>query len=443
MQLRGKRLTVMGLGRHGGGVAAARFAAAEGAEVTVTDTATAEQLRDALAQLASVPIRRYYLGGHDEQDFSRAEVLIVNPAVRLDHPLVAHARACGALVTSEIELFLDRCSARVVGVTGSNGKSTTSAMLAAMLAAEGRRVWLGGNIGRSLLPELHQIAATDAVVLELSSFQLAWLNSHTPLPALALITGCTANHLDWHDTFAAYRSAKQRLLQAEQVVLNSFDPETASWATTAQGRVLPLVDPGELPPLRVPGEHSRINAACAATAARAMGCSRGSIHAALAEFAGLPHRLELIAEVAARRFYNDSMATTPESVVAALAALDRPVWLLAGGKDKGADLQSLAAAVAEEARGACFYGASREKLLTLAAEACGRRGAEVPLHRVETLHEALHWCWQRSRSGEAVVLSPGCSSHDQFRDYRHRAEVFARLVAMLPAQEPLLLPSGS
>ncbi len=428
----------MGLGHFGGGVAAARWLAGQGALVTVTDTADEHLLADSLAELASaagseeaVPIDRFRLGGHAEEDFRTADLVVVNPAVRPGNRLLEIARRGPARLTSEIELLLEACPVPVVGVTGSNGKSTTAAMVAAILQADGRRAWLGGNIGRSLLGELDQIADGDWVVLELSSFQLWHLSSTARMPQVAVVTGCSPNHLDWHGNYEDYVAAKQRILTCQTVVLNAHDAEVASWAPMVEGRLVGPVPLAEIPPLRVPGRHNRIDAACAAAAATAVGCSAAAIRAGLASFAGIPQRLEQIATIDGRTFYNDSTATTPESTVAALEALDRPVWLLAGGADKGCDFAALTTAVVENACGAAFYGAVRRMLY----DRLKAVDADIPCTAIETMAEALDWCWKRSRPGDIVLLSPGCSSHDQFRNFRHRGKHFVELVRALGAVE--------
>ena len=417
----------MGLGHFGGGVAAARWLARQGAVVTVTDTADEHDLADSLAALADVPIDRLRLGGHAEEEFLAVDLVVVNPAVRPGNRLLEISRRGGARLTSEIELFLEACPAPVVGVTGSNGKSTTAAMIAAILQADGRRAWLGGNIGHSLLDDLDRIAAGDWAVLELSSFQLWHLGSTARMPQVAVVTGCSRNHLDWHGTYEDYVAAKQRILTCQVVVLNAHDAEAASWGPMVEGRLLGPVPLAEIPPLRVPGRHNRINAACAAAAATAVGCSAAAIRAGLESFAGIAQRLEKIATIDGRTFYNDSTATTPESTVAALEALDRPVWLLAGGGDKGCDFAALTTAVAENACGAAFYGAVGRMLYDRLKAA----DSGIPCTAVQTMADALDWCWKGSRPGDAVLLSPGCSSHDQFRNFRHRGEHFVELVRAL------------
>jgi len=448
MDLSNRRVTVMGLGRHGGGVAAARYAAQCGAVVTVTDTADATALAASLAALADVSISRVCLGRHEEDDFQHAEIVIVNPAVPPGHPLVELARTAAAVITTELELFLQACPAQIVAVTGSNGKSTTTSMLAAMFSAAGRHTWLGGNIGRSLLPELPQMTAHDWVALEVSSFQLAQLaedQANKPTEryfAAAIVTNCRANHLDWHGQMADYVRAKQRIASLIRpqgsLILNPFAKELDDWPCPADVQRASLPDDADIPTLMLPGEHNRVNARCAAAAALAVGCTITDIAQAVKTFRGLPHRLELVGEVAGRAFYNDSMATTPESVVVALQSVKQPVWLLAGGKDKGGELAELAATIAQRARGVCFYGAARERLFTALQNYLAELGdcSQLLINNdhifvAETLDEAVAWSFARSNVGDAILLSPACASYDQFRDYEHRALHFIELMQQL------------
>lgn len=431
MEFRGRRVTVMGLGHFGGGVAAARWLARQGARVTVTDRASASALADAMALLADTPITRYRLGEHSADDFQDTDLVVVNPAVRPDNPFLAMAQREGIPRVTEIELFLDACPAAVLGVTGSNGKSTSAAMAAAILRADRRRVWLGGNIGGSLLGQLGEIQSDHWVVLELSSFQLFYLTSEARLPRIALVTNFTPNHLDWHGTLDHYAAAKQRILlgqtAATAAVLNSLDAQLGRWAPLVRGRLLAPCDDSLIPALTVPGCHNRINARLAASAALAAGCSLDSVARALASFSGLPQRLERIAQVDGRDFYNDSSSTTPESTIAALEAIPGRVWLLAGGSDKGIDLSAMSRAIAERAAGVALFGTVRHRLLELVL-------AERPTARCcapETMREALDWCWSQSGPSDSILLSPGCASHDQFQNFRHRGSTFAEMVAAL------------
>jgi UDP-N-acetylmuramoylalanine--D-glutamate ligase len=427
----GRRVTLMGLGRHGGGVAAARYLASQGAHVTISDAADRRALGESLAQLKDLPIAAIRLGGHDPVDYEAAEMVVVNPAVRPEHPCLQVARANGVGLTSEIELFLDCCPGKVIGVTGSNGKSTTSSMLAEILQSAGRRTRLGGNIGRSLLGELDQMTAEDWVVLEMSSFQLAHLSASARLPEIAVVTNLSPNHLDWHGSYRAYISAKRRLVVENSpkslVVLNEHDPITASWAALAHGRTLASWPLERIPPLPIPGVHNRQNAACAAAAAEAVGVDPATIWRTLANFRGLEHRLQLVAEISGRRFYNDSKSTAPQATIAALAALAGPTWLLVGGHPKGADFDKLAAIVVQRARGAALFGAARENLQS----ALRSTDAAFNAWSTEQLADALAWCWRQSKPGDSILLSPACASYDQFRDFVERGEMFAQLVSAL------------
>ena len=421
----------MGLGQFGGGAAAARWLAAQGARVTVTDLADERALAHSLGSLASCKIAALHLGRHCEADFREADLLIVNPAVRPTNPWLAIARQNGVPLTTEIDLFLHHCPAATIGVTGSNGKSTTAAMIAAILQADGRRTWLGGNIGGSLLDSLHEIRPSDSVVLELSSFQLSYLRSETRVPHIGVITSFSPNHLDWHANMEEYAAAKRILLHRQQpddmAVINTHDRRLASWTGDVRGRLLPLLSDDELPGLSVPGWHNRMNAMCAATAALAAGCSRDSVTKGLLGYRGLPQRMELIAEIDGRRFYNDTTSTTPESTIAALESLTGPVFLLAGGHDKGFDFTEMVEAIGRLTVGAAFYG----EIGPMLYERLKTSHVESAAITVPTLAAALGWSWEQSEPGDAIVLSPGCSSHDQFRNFRERGEQFAALVSLL------------
>lgn len=436
LDFRHRRVTVMGLGTFGGGVGAVRFLVEHGAIVTVTDLRSAAELAEPIAQLADTPPAAWHLGGHRDEDFRDADLLVVSPAVPKDEPHLRAAREAGISITSEMNLFWEHNRGRTVCVTGSNGKSTTAALTHALLSAgiaagevPGRRCWLGGNIGRSLLPQVDEIAADDWVVLELSSFQLEDLAPLKPAPDVAVITNFSPNHLDRHGTVEAYRAAKQNLLRwqtADQIaVLNQDDPDVSRWPTAARrvwfGRDvdlgLPLRDW-----LTLPGEHNLRNAQAAACVAIALGAGADSIRRGLQEFQPLPHRLQFVGEHQGRRFYNDSKATTPEAVQLALASLDAPIVLLAGGYDKGIDLAPLARSIAGRTKAVALFGqtAATLEMLVRQFDITGR----VAIHRAADLTEAFAWAEQQAAAGDIVLFSPGCASYDQFQNYEQRGEAF-------------------
>jgi UDP-N-acetylmuramoylalanine--D-glutamate ligase len=431
MNLIGRKVTIMGLGRHGGGVAAARYCALSGATVTVTDLSDERSLAESLTELENVPIARVIVGHHDAKDFCSADVVVVNPAVRPGNEFVEIARRAGATIASEIELFLDACPAPVVGVTGTVGKSTTAAMLAAILQGAGRTVWLGGNIGNSLLADLPQIRVGDVTILELSSFQLYWLSETARWPSAAIVTNCSSNHLDWHSTWEHYAAAKQRLLTHIPpegfAVVNTNDAEVAGWRERCKGATSRPRQPENVPRLRVPGEHNRMNAACAVRMAREMGINDETISRALSEFRGLPHRLAIVADISGRRFYNDSKSTTPQATMAALSAVDEPICLLLGGATRPTDLSELVEQAIRKAKGVAIFGEAAPALAT----AFRRADPNFPCCWPESFDGALKWCFGKSRPGDAIVLSPGFPSTDQFRDFAHRGEEFERLVRQL------------
>lgn len=443
---RKRRVTVMGLGRFGGGVGVTRWLAAQGARVTVTDKQPAEKLKESLAQVGDLDIE-LRLGGHEARDFENTDLVVVNPAVPPSAEELRLAERAGVTVSTEINLFVERCPARCVGVTGSVGKSTITAMIGHVLEAgvaeSGARIWVGGNIGRSLLDGLGRISADDTVVLELSSFQL----ERTPLvrwsPHVAVVASITPNHLDWHGSFAAYVAAKLNIVRFREAgrdaVIVQDTPEMRElvkchlphaervWWYGLDGEV-PMARSGEQRvtwpemTLSVPGRHNRLNAAAALCVAHVLGLAPQRATEALGTFEALPHRLQRVAEVDGVVYYDDSKSTTPEAAITALHAMDRPTLVILGGYDKGSDLGALAWEVAARARLAACIGKTGPGL----AEAIRAAGGNA--EDCGELMAAVAACRARAKPGDAVLLSPACASWDQFVDYRERGLMFARLV---------------
>ena len=428
-RLAGKRVTVVGLGRFGGGVGVTRWLCGQRARVTVSDKAGAEDLADSLAKLDGLDVS-LHLGGHEESDFLEADLLVVNPAVPRDMPLLIAAQRAGVLRTSEINLFLERCGSRVVGITGSVGKSTTTAMAGEILARR-FRTHVGGNIGRSLLEELSDFRDDDLVVLELSSFQLEDLPIVGISPDVALVTNLAPNHLDRHGSMDAYADAKRNIFRFQGrddlLLLNATCEATADWKEEAPGRV-ELFDPHAAPfELAVPGAHNQANAQAAWAIARHCDVDRDTAAAAMREFAGLPHRLQFVVERDRIRYYNDSKCTTPGGAVVALEAFEaRRTVLIVGGYDKGVDFDTLGTSASERAKAVIAIGATKEKILT-SIEA--RRTGQSPVcERAEDLAEAVSAARRHAKPGDVILLSPACASYDMFTNYEQRGERFVRLV---------------
>jgi len=449
MDLAGRSVTVMGLGRFGGGIGVTRWLVERSARVTVTDQAEADALHASIAQLEGLPVT-FRLGGHEPADLDGCELLVVSPAVhKARSPFVQEAVRRGIALSSEMNLFVERCRARrIVGVTGSAGKSTTTAMLGTILAeAAGHgaswRSWVGGNIGRSLLADLDDIGPDDVVVLELSSFQLEDLAALAWSPSHALITNLQPNHLDRHGTFEAYADAKMNIVRYQSAgdeVFVHADDDALGRRVTAAGGAGRLVryrfDPGFADVVGVPGRHNQANAAAAIAVARSLGAADEVIRAGLAQFAGLPHRLEFVGQRRGVRFYNDSKSTTPESTCLALEAFDAPVILLVGGADKGMSFDALVARAAACARGVVCYGRMGPVLHAMLQDAYRAAGPSAMsgerLVRTDALADAVQAAADLAEPGNVVVLSPACTSYDQFANYQQRGETFARLVRSLP-----------
>ena len=456
-EFRGLRVTVMGLGQFGGGLGAIKFLVQRGAVVSVTDQKPAEHFREVIAGLAETPPACWRLGEHREDDFRKADLIVASPAVPREHPLLHVAQQVGIPITSEMNLFWQLQPGTVVGITGSNGKSTTTAMTHALLAASGRRCWLGGNIGRSLLPMVDQIQPGDLVVLELSSFMLEDLDCLQASPHVAVVTNFAANHLDRHQTLENYRRAKQVIMRwqtsSDIAVLNADDPDVWSWPGQGrrfgfslrasslegcywEGNQAVFREGGREVhfPLKswltLPGQHNVANALAASCAALAINSPLVAVEQGLRNYRALPHRLELIAEVRGRRFYNDSLATTPESTLVALDAFEEPLVVLVGGSDKGSDFGPLARALAEKpVKGVALMGTTGPRIGELIArhDPHGR----VERKRCENFREAVVWADSLANPGDVVLLSPGCASYDWFRNFADRGNQFREFVEEL------------
>jgi UDP-N-acetylmuramoylalanine--D-glutamate ligase len=447
MDVRGMSAVVVGLGRSG--VAAARLLIARGARVTANDGAPIERLsaeaRALLAEGAALAA-----GGHDPALFARADLVVVSPGVPA-FPALLDVERSGREVIGELELASRFVSAPIVLIGGTNGKSTTTALTGAILERAGRRTFVGGNFGAPLAEAVG--GGWDALVLEISSFQAERVPTlHARAHALLNITD---DHLDRYPSFDAYAGAKGnpfvRMTPEDLAVIPLGDEIVARQAARGRARIVTFsaTDPradvapsggdlvdrvtGERYPLdriRLAGAHNVANACAAIALAAALGAPRGAIAEALASFEGLAHRTALVAEIGGVRYYDDSKGTNVGAAVAALSGLgEARAVLIAGGRDKLGDYGPLVAALRGKGRALVLIGEAADRI----AEAA--RGA-LPVERAGSMAEAVRRARALARPGDAVLLSPACSSFDMFRDYKDRGDAFVRAVRELAAGEP-------
>ena len=429
-EIRNKRVTVAGLGRFGGGIAVARWLVENGAKVLVTDQAPAEKLRESVAQLDGLPVE-FRLGEQRDADFTGADLVVASPAVSPSSPYLRAARDAGVTVTTEIKLFVERCPATIVGVTGTKGKSTTTAMLGETLRGQ-FKVWVGGNIGKSLLADLPEIDKTHLVVLELSSYMLEYLGAMKWSPHIALVTIVTRDHVEWHGSEQAYVEAKRNIVRFQRpddfAVLCADDGGSMAFAGSTRARVVPYgVNGRKAFELQVPGRHNQLNAQGAFAAAELLGVDWDAAQAALRDFRGLPHRLQLVHESdSGVRYYNDSIATVPEAAVAALESFPaKRVIQIVGGHEHGSPITAMCNALVEKAKAVLCIGATGKKIAAVMSQAAHQGGAAV--YDCGDLPTAMKLARSIVASGDVVLLSTGFKSYDQFANFQERGEAFAHL----------------
>lgn len=463
--LAGKKVVVIGFGRQG--KALARWLPTVGAEVAVTDSRSAKELG---LRRRNYPGVRFFLGRHPDEVLIGARCICVSGGVPLDLPILHLARKRGIPLSNDAQLFLERCPAPIIGITGSAGKTTTSALVAKIVEGAGYKVWLGGNIGNPLIEELSKIRANDVVVMELSSFQLELM---TKSPQVAAVLNLTPNHLDRHGTFERYAASKANILRHQR----ASDVAVLGWDDTGSKSLEPLVR-GELLafslyemapdgafmlgsrlivagsasfdasphvvcerediPLR--GDHNVLNvlAACAIAGSMGLAIDRPGIapeviQRAICEFQPVEHRLESVRVVGGVTWVNDSIATAPERLLAALASYDEPLVLLIGGEDKDLPWEAAILAALQKARHIVIFGKNGEKqVATKVMNLLDKmRVGEARISRALTLADAVQRAAEVAEAGDIVLLSPGGTSYDTYSDFAERGEHFRQLVTQL------------
>lgn len=484
----GKRVIVLGAARQG--IALSRYLIQHGAQVVLNDRLPLDQLSSARKALQGEPIE-WVSGGHPVSMLDGADLVCVSGGIPLDLPIIREAQSRGITISNDSQIFLEVCPCRVIGITGSAGKTTTTTLVGLMAQAAveelgtrsvssntdevrdsnesnglipGSQIWIGGNIGTPLLSVVDDMEPHDLAVMELSSFQLEVM---VRSPEIAAILNITPNHLDRHLTMQAYQAAKARILEFQSsqsaAVLNMDDPITRSMTDEVNGRLVPfgkqrspehqegvylspdgnsiLVNSPMLAadeelvimhrdqiPLR--GDHNLLNVLGACAIAVAAGLTRTAMASGMEEFSGIPHRLELVRVWGGGEWYNDSIATAPERSVAAVKSFSEPLILLAGGRDKNLPWDTFASIVSQRVKHLILFGEAAEIISQALAKYQGAMETSVTL--CSGLNEAVQAAAMKVIPGDVVLLSPGGTSFDEFHDFEDRGEVYKRWVMELP-----------
>jgi UDP-N-acetylmuramoylalanine--D-glutamate ligase len=446
MRLKGKNALVVGMKKSG--MASAELLVREGAHVRATDLKPLNELPEAAPLLERL---RIPFAPQTPAVFADRDLIVLSPDVPFDLPPLVDARSRGAVVIGEVELAAPFLKGRTIGITGSNGKTTTTSLIGHILRQGGLPVQVGGNIGTPLTAMIETSRADGWNVLELSSFQLETIREFHAHIGLAL--NVTQNHLDRHHTFENYAAAKGRLFETmgpeDFAVLNADDPVCVAYSRQTRAAVQWFRSSGPVDPgatlcgdklmldgvllmragdIPIRGRHNVENVLAASIAASRAGVPRDAIAAAVRTFHAVEHRLEFVRNLNGIDFYNDSKATSVDATLKALDAFAGGVWLILGGKDKGLDYSQLRGPLQAKARAALLIGAASGKI--------GEQieGA-VPVVDAQTLDRAVAHAFSHALPGDTVLLAPACASFDQFRSYEHRGEVFKQIVNQLKPKE--------
>ena len=461
----GKRIVIFGFGRQG--KALARWLPSIGAEVVVTDSRSAKELG---IRRSKYPGVRFFLRGHPNEVLIGARAICVSGGVPLDLPILELARKRHIPFTNDAQLFIERCPAPVIGITGSAGKTTTTALVAKILGAAGYKVWLGGNIGNPLIEDLAKIRKDDLVIMELSSFQLELMSVS---PQVAAVLNLTPNHLDRHGTLERYAAAKANIIRHQKpsdvAVLGWDDPGSRAMEQVVRGEVsafsaFDMVPDGAFLlgnrvfvagsasydstphvvctrdeiPLR--GDHNVANvlAACAISGSVGLAVDRPGVmpetmRAAIREFRAVEHRLETVRQISGVTYVNDSIATAPERLIAALRSYDEPLILLIGGADKDLPWEGALHLALTKARHIVVFGNDGDKQVPTKVMklVSVMRVRDDQVSRAQTLQEAVQLASEIARDGDVVLLSPGGTSYDAYTDFAERGDHFRQLVTAL------------
>jgi len=448
MDLKGRKVLVVGLARTG--AATARFLARQGVRLKISEAKPAKEVEAARKALQNLPVE-WELGGHTIQFFGEVDLIVVSPGVPMDIEPLMQARAKGIQVISEMELAFQFLRRPLIGITGTNGKTTTTTLIGEMLRASGRKAFVGGNIGNPLIEYVGGPQEEEWVVAEISSFQLEGIVDFRP--HISVLLNITEDHLDRYPNFQEYIQAKGKVFQNQgkndYALLNADDPLTFQFAHRVESQVILFSSQRAVPVgcflekgaiffqggdgkkerfglerLKIRGAHNLENLMAAIAGGKICGCPSEALQKVMEEFPGLEHRLEWVRDIDGVSFFNDSKGTNVGSVVKSLMSFREPVWLIAGGKDKGGDYSPLKNIIVTQVKGMALIGEAQKRML----EALGGLTETVQL---DTLEEAVHWAFSKASPGDVVLLSPACSSFDMFENYQDRGKRFKTIVQEL------------
>jgi UDP-N-acetylmuramoylalanine--D-glutamate ligase len=450
--LSAKRIVVVGMAATG--MAAARFLIKQGAKVLMSEQKTEHELGTSPQQLRSLGVE-LELGGHSRETFVSHDLIVLSPGVDPSIPPLKQARAKGIPIVSEVELASWFITPPLIAITGTNGKSTTTSLIGFILSGWKKRVFVGGNIGTPLTEYLLRGEEVDYIVAEISSFQLEAISSFKPWIALLLNLG--EDHLTRHPTLSDYAEAKARIFlnqgPTDWAVVNVDDAAVKALIPRIKAQLVSFGREGgrghgvwleqggtvvfkngsreerfPLGKVKIKGMHNRENILAAVAVAEICGVPKKVIQESLDAFAGLEHRLELVGEWKGVSVYNDSKATNVASAVTALESLEKPIILLAGGRDKGGDYAPLRRAMEGRVKAVILMGEAKDRMQA------AFQGL-VPVHRVIGMKEGVQLAWRLARAGDVILLSPACSSFDMFENFEERGRVFKQIIVKLAAEE--------
>jgi UDP-N-acetylmuramoylalanine--D-glutamate ligase len=448
MNLSGQRILVIGLGKTG--IASARFLAGKGAVVVVTDEKPLSELKDAISELGNAYANCEFCK-YEPDILARVDMIIPSPGVPPSNILLVEAVNKKIPILSEIELAYRFLKPPMIAITGTNGKTTTTTLIGKLLARGGKKAFVGGNIGNPLIGYVDGKQDDDYAVVEVSSFQLQWIQYFHPFISILLNTTC--DHVNYHGSFEAYRMTKERIFENQEksdlAILNADEPRSSVLAKNMSSKVqffststnvtkgmyldhntlinYTTGNDREVYPLdmiKIPGLHNIENVMASIMAARECGCSPGNIISAIADFKGISHRIEFTCEKNGVAFYDDSKGTNVGAVVRALETFSRPIILLLGGRDKEGDFETLSPLVGEKVKELVLFGEARDRINDLI-------GGIVKTSKATTLKEAIEIAYHNSSPGDIVLLSPGCASFDEFSNYKERGRFFKDAVKNL------------